>query len=154
MNRFLLRKDQLRGSDLARVVEALEALPNERTWRVSIEQAKAERSDSQNAYLWAVPNKLLSDATGYESKEVHEFLCGTYFGWKDRKVPKTPRNPSGLESVPVRTTTTDENGNRSVLSKSAFAEYVEFVIRFAADKGVVVPPPDPDYAERREEQAA
>lgn len=118
-------------------------------WKITAEPVKAQRSHSYNAYLWAVPYKLISEATGYESEEVHEYMLGRFFGWKDKKVPKTPRNPEGVESIPVRTTTTDEHGKRSVLSFDAFSEYVAFIQRFGATKlGLVIPDPDPMHAER------
>lgn len=123
-------------------------------WKVVVEPVKNVRSASQNAYLWGVPNKMISDKTGYEATEVHEYLCGQYFGWKDKKVPKTPRNPEGVESVPVRTTTTDAEGKRCVLTTMQFQDYVDFVQRFAAQKlQIIVPDPDPGYQIHRERAA-
>lgn len=137
----------------ARVVElaqlAIANLDPEESWRITAEPVRAQRSHSQNAYLWAVPYKLISEATGYEVEEVHEYMLGRFFGWKDKKVPKTPRNPTGVESVPVRTTTTDEHGKRSVLSIDQFSEYVAFIQRFGAVKlGLVIPDPDPMHSEQ------
>ena len=132
----------------------LAGLDPEIPWKVTAEPVKNERSASQNAYLWAVPNKMISDLTGYEVEEVHEYLLGRHFGWKDKKVPKTPRNPSGVESVPMRTTTTDEHGKRSVLSPQEFSDYVDFIQRFAAQKlGLVIPDPDPMFREHQERAA-
>lgn len=123
-------------------------------WTITAEPVKSRRSDSQNAYLWAVPYKLISEATGYEVEEVHEYFLGRFFGWKDKKVPKTPRNPEGVESVPVRTTTTDEHGKRSVLSVEVFSEYVAYIQRFGAVKlGLVIPDPDPMFREHQERAA-
>ena len=76
---------------------------------------------------------------------------GTYFGWKEVKVPKKPSNPAGVESRPIRTTTTDETGKRRVLNKQEFSDYVAFIQRFAAAKGVHISDPD-EYA--AEEEAA
>lgn len=122
-------------------------------WNITAEPLKT-RTNSQNAYLWAVPYKLISEVTGYEVEEVHEYFLGRFFGWKDKKVPKTPRNPSGVESVPVRTTTTDEHGKRSVLSPEKFSEYVAFIQRFGAMKlGIVIPDPDPMFREHEERAA-
>jgi hypothetical protein len=123
-------------------------------WKVTVEPVRHTRSLSQNAYLWAVPYKMLAEHTGYEPEELHEYFCGCVFGWKDKRVPKTPRNPEGIESVPVRTTTTDEQGKRSVLSAQAFSEFVAYIQRFAAMKcGIIVPDPDPHYALHREHAA-
>lgn len=145
---FLPKGKRSRALELA--TAALAGLDESIAWKVTAEPAKA-RSTSQNAYLWAVPYKLISDATGYEVEEVHEYMLGRFFGWKDKRVPKTPRNPSGVESVPVRTTTTDEHGKRSVLSPQMFSDYVDFIQRFAAMKlGLVIPDPDPHFREHRE----
>lgn len=131
-----------RSVELAQL--AIANLNPDEAWKITAEPVKSTRSTSQNAYLWAVPYKLISEATGYEVEEVHEYFLGRFFGWKDKKVPKTPRNPKGVESVPVRTTTTDEHGKRSVLSYDAFSEYVAYIQRFAAVKlSIVVPDPDP-----------
>lgn len=132
----------------------LSTLDPAEAWKITAEPVRPARSHSQNAYLWAVPYKLISDVTGYEAEEVHEYMLGRHFGWKDKKVPKTPRNPLGVESVPVRTTTTDEHGKRSVLSVDAFSEYVAFIQRFGAMKlGLVIPDPDPMFR-GHEERAA
>jgi hypothetical protein len=150
---FILPKGK-RDRALELGARALASLTEDKAWRVTAEPVKNERSDSQNAYLWAVPNKMISEATGYEVEEVHEYLLGRHFGWKDKRVPKTPRNPEGLESVPVRTTTRDENGKRSVLSTQQFSDYVDFVQRFAATKlQLVIPDPDPAYMIHRERAA-
>lgn len=143
-----------RAKALKLAADILSSLDEIVSWKVTVEPLKNARSASQNAYLWAVPNKMISDKTGYEPEEVHEYLCGTYFGWKDKKVPKTPRNPEGVESVPVRTTTTNAEGKRSVLQPMEFSDYVDFVQRFAAQKlQIIVPDPDPGYQLHRERAA-
>jgi hypothetical protein len=149
---FILRKTIAgsveRSRQIARVVEELEGLPHNATWRVSIEQVKSSRSTEANAYYWCVVVAAISERTGYERLELHEYLCGLYWGWKDTRVPKTPRNTLGIDSKPIRTTTTNEHGKRAVLGKMAFWEFVEFARRFAAEKlGLVVPDPDPAYRE-------
>jgi hypothetical protein len=128
--------------DAARAAAFLQALPTDRAWSVKVEEFKSKRSAAQNNYLHGVCYKTLGDAIGYEAEDVAEFLCGTYFGWTDKKVPKTPRNPEGIESVPVRTTTRDANGKRDVLGKQAFSDYVAFIQRFAASKGIYIPDPE------------
>jgi hypothetical protein len=149
--------DIARSHDIGRVVHALEELSDDKPWRVTIEQAKSKRSNDANAYYWGVVVEMMSEATGYESEEIHEYLCGARWGWKDKRVPKTPRNPAGLESVPVRTTTTDQDGKRSVLAVMQFQEFVEFARRFAAVKlNLMIPDPDKGWKlhEEREEVAA
>lgn len=142
----LLPRDRV-AAQIATFVSALDA---GRPYRVTIEEAKSTRTNQQNRYLWGVAYKLIADAVGYEVEEVHEYLCGYMWGWTEKRVPKKPSNPTGIESVPIRTTTTDENGKRSVLSKMEFADYVAFVQRFGAKHGVLIPDPDLNHAEHEE----
>lgn len=140
-----------RARPLQLATAALASLDEDEAWKITAEPVRNTRSLSQNAYLWAVPYKLISEATGYEAEEVHEYMLGRFFGWRDKRVPKTPRNPEGVESVPVRTTTTDEHGKRSVLSAEQFSAYVDFIQRFAAVKlSIVIPDPDPMFREHQE----
>ena len=150
----LLRKNELREHDMDRILQQLMELPKDRMYRLEWWEAKSERSLNQNAYYWGCVVAMISDATGYESIEVHEYLCGTLWGWKDKKVPKTPRNLEGIESVPIRTTTTDENGRRAVLGKMKFEEFIEFARRLAAQKlNLVIPDPDKFWREHEQEAA-
>lgn len=113
-------------------------------WRVVIEPVQIERTLQQNRYLNGIAYKMIGEVTGYERAEIHEYFLGLFFGWRQKKVPRKPSNPRGLESVPVRTTTTDETGKRQVLSTEDFWKYVEFLQRFAAERlHIVIPDPDP-----------
>lgn len=161
MNSFLLKRvrdgDIARSHDIGRVVHALEALPEGKAWKVTVEEAKRERSDSQNNYYHGVVLERIYKAWGVDKEDAHEWICGARWGWKDKKVPRTPRNREGVESVPRRTTTTDENGRRSVLKTTEFEEFIEFARRFGAEKlNIFIPDPDPNYLmhREREEQAA
>lgn len=144
-----------RGVRIQRIASYLSGL-DLRAWDVIVRRHKIERTNQQNRYLRGVCTRLLADAIGYEEGEMHEYLCGEHFGWKTEACPKTPNNPRGIKDVPVRTTTTNEEGERDVLNKRDFWDYVEFVQRFGAQHGVVIPDPDPDYQFRewREQQAA
>lgn len=106
---------------------------------VSCAPWKATRSNEQNALLFGVVYPPIAEAMGYAVEDVHEYMLGRHFGWVDRKVPKTPRNPEGMESVPFRTTTRDQHGKRSVLTKEEFSRFLETVERIAAQAGVFVP---------------
>ena len=99
---------------------------------------RKSRSSEQNALLWAMYAPL-AEHMGYDAEDVHEWMCGRMWGWKDVKVPKTPRNPDGLASVPVRTTTRNEDGKRNVIDKATFTRFVEMVERIAANAGVFLP---------------
>lgn len=126
---------------------ALASLDELVAWRVVIEPVKSTRTLSQNAYLWGVCYPMMSERSGYEIAELHEYLLGEFFGWVNKRVPKKPSNPKGTESVPRRTTTTDEKGKRAVLTQQQFADYVSFIQRFAAEKLCLVIP-DPAQVKR------
>lgn len=106
---------------------------------VDYQPYKRTRTNEQNALLFGVVYPPIAAAMGYEVADVHEYMLGRHFGWVDRKVPKTPRNPEGFESVPFRTTTRDEHGKRNVLTTAEFSRFVETVDRIAAQAGVFVP---------------
>jgi hypothetical protein len=139
---FTLPKMLPRDRAIERVTGFLMRLPQDKAWRVSVREQRRTRTTAQNAYLHGVCYLTIANAIGYEPEEVAEYLCGTYFGWTDKRVPKTPRNPEGWASVPVRTTTRDENGNRDVLDKQKFSDYVAFIQRFAAGKGIFIADPE------------
>lgn len=123
--------------DRARWLEfvAAQALPLE----VSCGPYKPTRSNEQNALLFGVVYPPIAEAMGYEVEAIHEYMLGRHFGWVDVKVPKTPRNPEGVESRPFRTTTRDEHGKRDVLKKDEFSAFLATVERIAAEAGVFIP---------------
>lgn len=149
MPKFILPSGS-RKRALPLATEVLAGLDESIAWQVTAEPVKSARTASQNAYLFGVCNTMISEATGYEVDEVHEYLCGQRWGWQDKRVPKTPRNPSGVVSVPIRTTTRNEQGKRCVLTTTEFSNFVDFVQRFAAKKlGLVIPDPDPHALRER-----
>jgi hypothetical protein len=122
--------------DLERWIAYLQAQPL--PVNVTCEKWKNTRSSAQNRYLFGVAYPPIAEATGYEVDDIHEYCLGRHFGWVDKPVPKTPRNPEGFESKPYRTTTTDENGKRNLLSKGEFAKFVGTVERVAAQAGAFI----------------
>jgi hypothetical protein len=152
---FILPKLLRRDGQIAKIGRFLALLKQDKAWRITVEEAKSTRSIQQCRFLNGVIYKVLMDATGYERDDVSDYCCGLMWGWKDKRVPKTPRNPTGVESVPCRTTTTDENGKRDVLKWDAFADYVAFLQRhFAQEHGIYLPDPDPNWREHEDAQEA
>lgn len=137
-----------------RVATFLAGLAPARTWEVIVRPFKRTRSSQQNRYERGVACVLLSKVIGYEPDEIHEYLCGEYWGWKSKGCPKTPNNPLGIKDVPVRTTTIGLDGERDVLNKQDYWDFVEFVQRLGAQHGVVIPDPDPEYWLRDKARAA
>lgn len=99
---------------------------------------RKSRSNDQNSLLWAMYEPL-AEHMGYDREDIHEWMCGRFWGWKDIKVPKTPRNPEGLASVPVRTTTRNADGKRDVIDAKTFGLFVGMVDRIAAQAGIYIP---------------
>ena len=102
-----------------------------RPWRKS-------RSNDQNALLWAMYAPI-AEHMGYDAEDVHEWMCGRFWGWKDVRVPRSPRNPEGLASVPIRSTTRNADGKRDVIDAKTFGLFVDMVDRIAAQAGIYIP---------------
>lgn len=137
-----------------RVAGFLAGLDVKKSWEIIVRPFRRPRSNQQNKYERGVACVLIANAIGYDPDDVHEYLCGTYFGWKQERCPRTPSNLAGLKDVPIRTTTTNAEGERDVLKKRDFWDFVEFIQRFGANHGVYIPDPDPEYASRHDRNAA
>ena len=153
---FILPKLMAREGRLSSIVKFVMALSMSKAWAITIEEARSTRSTQQNKFLNGCLYKILSERTGYERNDISDYCCGLMWGWKDKRVPRTPRNPTGIESVPCRTTTTDEMGNRDVLKWDDFSDYVAFLQRHFAqlEKPIYLPDPDPSWREHQQQEAA
>jgi hypothetical protein len=154
MQDFTLPRAMRRDGMIQRIAAFLARLPEDKAWRISVEQAKSTRSNQQNRYLHGVAYKRLSDATGYELEEIRDFMLGKYFGEREIRVPRSTNYPRGIKMVPRRTTTTNEAGARDVLAWDAFAEYVAFIQRFGAEHGIDIPDPDQNWRLHEQQEAA
>lgn len=143
---FILRANT--GRDLTRVVACLSAAPKDKDVKITIGEAKKERSYPQNNALFGVAYKALGEFTGYTAPELHEVFLKAYFGTVEKEL-------FGETIVrPRRTTTTDENGKKNKLSTHEFAEFYRFIQQKGAELGCWVPDPDPMWHVMREERAA
>jgi hypothetical protein len=126
-----------RGDAVNRLAAVLLAALPGKAVKVEVKEYRKDRSSPQCRFLNGVAYKLLSDATGYERDDISEYLCIQFFGGKEKRVPG-----KRTVTVPLRTTTTDADGKRSVLTTQEFSEYVAFVQRFGAQHGVFIPDPE------------
>lgn len=118
------------------------AFPGEEV-EVNWERVKPERSSKQNRALFGHAYKHICEATGLsgdaDKKQLHNDFCRAYFGEKAVTVLGQVR------AVPVRTTTTDENGKRDVINAAEFSVFYGDVERKAAQFGIYIPAPDPRW---------
>jgi hypothetical protein len=118
---------------------------------VKVEEFVPERSAKQRASLFGVAYRALMEQMGLsgarEKDQLHADMCGEYFGWREK-----PGLGSTLRS-PLRTTTTDENGRRDVLSVRQQMAFYAWIQRRAAEFGYDVPDPDPEWYRKAEREA-
>ncbi len=133
MSTFVLwANDTNRVNVIANAQKFLAALSSYKSWRVEVDEQKDDRTSRQNRFLWAA-NQSIAKVSGHDASDIHEYLLGTYFGWKEKELPG-----GRVTNVPVRTTTTDEQGRRKKLDRSAFSDYADFVWAQAAKLGVMI----------------
>lgn len=143
MQRYTLNaKGPERPQVLANVLAFLQRLPESKSWRIEIREARRERSLDQNSALWGVAYPPLCAATGYDPDELHDAFCRKFFGSVDVFVM------GEKVSRPRRTTTTNEAGEREVIDRATFARFYDMVQRVGAEIGVDVPSPDPFWLGR------
>lgn len=142
---FQFRKGVFRS--FKRLFGFLESRPLTEEFQVTIGPIKKERSPQQNKALWGCAYETLRKATGNDKEDLHEYFCGEYFGWDILDVMgKKKRRPK-------RTTTTDYNGHRDVISTLDLQDFYAFIQQRSAETvGVYVPDPDPMWWQH--EQAA
>jgi len=129
-----------RDKEIERIVTTARLIHPGKPVNVRFTIARPERTLPQVAYLHSVCYTMLSEHTGYEKDEIEEYLLGSWFGWKEKKLPG-----GRVSSVPIRRTTTDEEGNRDVLEGRKFWDFVEWIQRVAARQGCIIPDPSKDY---------
>ena len=124
----LPKTDRERIADNLRAF-VMSALPGKEL-RVEVCEYRKRRSHDQNAALWGVAYKTLSDATGNDPDDLHTFFLGEWGGWEMIQVMGQVRR------VPKR--------RSSKLSTVEFSDFYAFIQQRAAETvGVYVPDPDP-----------
>lgn len=130
-------KDPNRDLVRANLDSFLSRLPDTKSWQVEVKEYRKSRSNAQNNALFGVAYQAICRETGYDPDELHDAMCRKFFGTVGVDV-------LGMAITrPVRTTTTDEDGRRDVLSAAEFADFYAMVQRVGAEAGIDVPDPDP-----------
>jgi len=113
MKNFVIHKeDAIRRENCKQYIDELD--PGKK-WRVQICEYRKKRSNEQNAYIHAVPLKIMCDATGYTIDEFKEYLCGEFTGWDDYMVNGTQMKR------PIRTTS-----QMDALEMTKFIEWMQW----------------------------
>lgn len=119
-----------REPSLRRIAMMVASLDANKSWRVEAREHRDTRSLEQNAYLWGVIYPTIIERAaldGWTNDDLHEYLLGEHFGWERLDGLGRPR------VRPIR--------RSARLSIQDFSDYIEFVQRFAAERGIVIPEP-------------
>ncbi len=125
---FALPANMPRDGMLERIGRLLRDLPTGKAYRIEVSEAKAPRTLSQNALLWAIYGEILKKGGegmgGWTADDLHEFFLCNHFGTEIREMFGKKRQ------VPMR--------RSSRLPKLEFSDFVESILRFMAEKGVYI----------------
>ena len=142
---FILRRG---ACSFTALIAALTRLLQERDVQVVIGAVKKERSLQQNKALFGCAYEYLRKATGNDKEDLHDYFCGSYFGWDIKDVMGMKKK------VPKRTTTTGYDGERDVITTLQLSDFYAFIQQRAAEEGFYVPDPDPEWWSHAQERAA
>lgn len=131
----LLLPDAERPESIASLGRAVNGLDESECWGWSIVRRRKTptRSQRQNAYLWGVCYATILETgllEGWTDKDLHEYFLGEHFGWE------TVHGFGRSRIKPLR--------RSSKLKVGEFSEYVEFIHRAMAERGLVIPDPPSD----------
>ncbi len=120
---------EARDHALERVVSELFKLRCDTAWAIAAEEKKPLRSDHQNRYLWGVCyREVCKHLEGFDAEDVHELMLGEWAGWEVVEAFGKKRQR------PIR--------RSSKLNKQEFADFVDFIQRYMAEKGIFIPDPE------------
>ena len=126
-----------RAERVRRITAFLFRLDPAKPWQLAVEPWKKERTQRQNNAMFGVAYKTLSSFTGYTELEIHDVMLKLYFGEVHYEL-------MGLRKTkPRRTTTTNEAGERDVLSREEMSKYYNFIVQTAAEQGCFIEDPNP-----------
>lgn len=125
--------DAKRSVARGRIYAHLTKLPAERPYVVLVSEKKPSRSNEQNSLLWALYDDALEiggeKLAGFDKRDLHEMCLGEWSGWESILALNGRTRLKPLK-------------RSSVLSKTDFGSFVDFVVRFFAGHGIVLKLPD------------
>lgn len=137
--RFIMHTNDPNRMHVLRNAHAfLDRLPPDKSWALEIRQYSKPRSVQQNRAMFGLAYDILADFCGYDSAQekemLHAHMCAEFFGFREMPI---------IGRVAIRTTTTNEAGERDVISRQVMADFYAFIQRQAAQIGCYIPDPDP-----------
>lgn len=129
---FILPKLAAREGAIERITRILGTLSHECAWRIEVHEHKPTRSHAQNRLLWSLYEEIIKrggeQMQGWDKEDLHTFFLCNHFGSEVRELFGRKRH------IPLRTS--------SKLSKMEFVDLIESIVRFMAERGVVLDMPD------------
>ena len=130
--RYIIHKDDAIRRENARA--AISELSNDKVWLVEIKPYVKKRSLEQNAFLHAVPLRMIADETGHSVDDMKTYLLGEAFGWVDYTVMDCPRRKPLYRS--------------SELNRKQFMWFLEWIEAWAVKElGMMIPRPNEEMPE-------
>lgn len=117
----------------SKALRLIESLNPSYVWNVTAKRHRKKRSNPQNSYHWGVVVKMISDETGHDPTEMHEFLLGEHVGWVEYEFMDEIRRRPSRRSLDMDVQT--------------FENFNEWCRAWASTNlGMVIPDP-PDHGE-------
>ena len=147
--KYVIQKElQGREGVISAISGYIRNLPEGIAFLVEIGRLKRERSNQQNKALFGHAYPIIMEVTGHDVNEIHDIMCGSFWGWKTIKVL------GYTKQIPIRSTTKKEQGGRDVIKVDIFIKFFDFVQHKAAEYGILIPDPDPNWRRHMAEEAA
>ena len=111
------------------VKQQIDDLSDEKAWLIQAQPYRRRRTLEQNAFLHAVPIKMICEHTGHSVDDMKQWLMGQAFGWEEYTVMGEARKKPRLGT--------------SQLNTEQFAWFLEWLEAWAAQElGMIIPKPN------------
>lgn len=121
---FIVRK----GGDPSRLFETITRCLDSMDLIVTVKQKRKRRSEDQNRLLWSLYGDIIrmggETMGGWTAEDIHELMLGEHFGWVEMRIGRHRRKKPARRS--------------SGLSTVEFSEFIDFIVRYMANLGVVL----------------